>query len=576
MSLAYVLNTAWMWKCRGQLRAFHRAARDVAHTQAAELKEIIARNHATTFGRAHRFERIGTPREFQDHVPLSDYESYAESMHRIASGERNVLTRERVRLLEPTSGTSGGEKLIPYTSSLARQFQRAVASWVADLMLRRPAVRHGRAYWSISPALGPTRTTSGGIPIGFDDDTAYLGRLERSAARRLLAVPPSIARMADIENFRYTTLLHLVQADDLVLISIWSPTFLSVLLQSFEEWGDRMCYDLRNGSLSLPNRKSTDLVGPMKPGRPANVKRANELELIFRSHEPLAEKLRRVWPHLALISCWTDATAASYVNEIQRLFPTVEIQPKGLLATEGVVSVPLVGRDGAALALRSHFFEFSKVDAEGIDHGATDNCLLAHELSAGGSYRVILTTAGGLYRYQLHDVVEVVGFEQECPLLRFIGKSDRIADLVGEKLGEPHVRGVLARTFSEHGIEPSFSLVIPVVGQSPHYRLYIQGKNLLHSPSLRISLANAVQSGLEENPYYRQAIQLRQLLPLEVRLLDPSGKPGWLVYEQGCLSQGQKVGDIKPTALASQTGWFDEFEPLTTSANTHSHSHLSS
>src|SRR5207245_7561134 len=99
-------------------------------------------------------------------------------------------------------------KLIPYTATLRRQFQRAVAAWVHDLFRRRPAVRNGRAYWSISPAFGPPRRTAGGLPIGFDDDAAYLGTLERWAVRRVLAVPAEVALLADLETLRYSTLVH--------------------------------------------------------------------------------------------------------------------------------------------------------------------------------------------------------------------------------------------------------------------------------------------------------------------------------------------------------------------------------
>ena len=186
--------------------------------------------------------------------------------------------------------------------------------------------------------------------------------------------------------------------------------------------------------------------------------------------------------------------------EVQALFPSVEIQPKGLLATEGCVSFPLVEQTGAALALRSHFFEFEEVDDSTTEHGSSGNCRLAHELSRGGRYRVVLTTSGGLYRYQLHDVVEVVGFEKQCPLLRFLGKADRVSDLVGEKLGEPHVRDALNRAFSAHAISPRFCLVVPVAGQPPHYRLYLQGSELVGRPELPGSMASVVQTGLEDNP----------------------------------------------------------------------------
>ena len=43
-----------------------------------------------------------------------------------------------------------------------------------------------------------------------------------------------------------------------------------------------------------------------------------------------------------------------------------------------------------------------------------------------------LTTAGGLYRYQLRDEVDVVGFYQQCPLIRFAGKSDALDEAISK------------------------------------------------------------------------------------------------------------------------------------------------
>ena len=145
-----------------------------------------------------------------------------------------------------------------------------------------------------------------------------------------------------------------------------------------------------------------------------------------------------------------------FLPALRELFPGVEIQPKGLLATEGFVSFPLGDRPGAALALRCHFFEFEEL-------GGNARCRLAHELDRGGRYRVVLTTAGGLYRYQLRDEVEVVGFLRQCPLLRFLGKGDATSDLVGEKLAEPHVRAVLDRLFAAQSLQPPFALLVPVL-----------------------------------------------------------------------------------------------------------------
>ena len=453
MSTAWLLNTAWMLSCAREAARFHRATRQVAETQSELLADILRANRDTQFGRGLDFGRIRNPRDYQRAVPPSRYEDYEDPIKRIADGAPNVLTREPVTLLEPTSGTTGGEKLIPYTASLRRQFQRAVAAWVADLFGASGRAPRPRLLVAVA---GPGTAAAHGRRHSYRlrGRRRLSRRVEQVAVRRLLVAPPSLARLTDLDAFRYGTLYSLLCADDLALISVWSPTFLTALFNHFEEWQDRLCADIARGS---PQREKPD------------PRRAAALNLILRSCLSLSEKLRLVWPRLALISCWADGSPAGFLPELRALLPAVEVQPKGLLATEGVVSLPLVGCEGAALAIRSHFFEFE--EAETPD----GRFRLAHELDRGGRYRVVLTTGGGLYRYALRDEVKVAGFIRQCPLLRFLGKCDRVSDLIGEKLAEAHVRAVLDRLFAAAGLQPRFALLAPAPGRPPRYRLYLQG-----------------------------------------------------------------------------------------------------
>jgi hypothetical protein len=557
MIVAYWLNTAWMWKCRRELGAFQRAAASVAESQAARLGEIIAPNRATEFGRAHDFSAIDSVESFQRRVPLANHDSFRDAIERIGAGAPALLTAQPVCLLEPTSGSMGGEKLIPYNAALRGEFQRGIAAWLGDLLRAYPAVRRGRAYWSISPALGVGRKTSGGIPIGFDDDSAYLGGLERFALDRLLAAPADLARMADVNNFRYCTLLHLLAAKDLALISIWSPTFLTTLLDQLDAWGERIVRDLRDGSLTLPNPLGDSV--NVQNSRRTQRQRAIELDGILLSSLPLGEKFRRIWPQLPLISCWADASSRRYVGALRELFPDVHFQPKGLLATEAFVSFPLVGRAGAALALRSHFFEFIEQDGARIH--------LAHQLELGVRYEVVVTTGGGLYRYRLGDIVEVVGYENHCPLLRFIGRTGNVSDLVGEKLHEAHVQKVVDEAFAAYGLTPRFALMAPVDNGRRGYCLYLQGLDRALSRQSIDALADTIESGLASNPYYGQAVRLGQLSKLQVELLAPDGATGWSIYERECLARGQKLGDIKPALLHDWPGWHERLTPLAIDRN---------
>jgi hypothetical protein len=550
----WLLNTAWTLKCSREAAAFASASRRVAETQSRLLCEILAANRDTEFGRRHRFEAITGAGSYQERVPPATYDDFAGSIRRIAAGGTNILTSEPVRLLEPTSGTTGGEKLVPYTDGLRRQFQRGVAAWIHDLFRRRPAIRGGRAYWSVSPWFGPRRRSPGGLLIGFDDDAAYLGRIEQFALRRLLVAPGELARLPQLESFRYCTLLHLLAAADLTMISVWSPTFLTALLAPLESWKERLCRDLREGTARPPTPLSPETAALLRPFRGADPRRADCVARALRAPAQSAERLGLIWPRLALISCWADAAAAGYAAELRTHFPGIEILPKGLLSTEAFVSLPLFGRDGAALSVRSHFFEFE-------ESGSTA-CRLAHELERGGRYRVVTTTAGGLYRYQLRDEVEVTGHFNECPLIRFIGKSDATSDLVGEKLAEPHVRAMLDRCIAAREIHARFMLLAPVTDQPARYRLYIQAPGLTGDSPLLERLRKDLEEGLMENPYYRHAVALGQLAPAEVSALDPEGVSAWLLFEKRCLADGARCGNIKPVALDRRSGWPQIFEAL--------------
>src|SRR5260370_21597060 len=115
MSLAGWLNTLWMRKCRPALRAFRTASRRLAATQTAILRGIVRQNRDTEFGRAHGFAAVTDPRDYQRRVPLVHYDDLAAAVRRIAAGAPNVLTHERGRLLDPTSGRTVADELIRYT-----------------------------------------------------------------------------------------------------------------------------------------------------------------------------------------------------------------------------------------------------------------------------------------------------------------------------------------------------------------------------------------------------------------------------------------------------------------------------
>lgn len=541
-------NGLWLLLSLRSALAFHHALGDVAGTQSRLLLRILRRNSHTEFGRRYGLRSIRSVAEYQDRVPLSTYDDYQDMIGRIGEGRGHVLTHDPVQLLEPTSGSTAPTKLIPYTAELKAEFQRGIAPWVVDLYRHEPRLLWGQAYWSITPAGRQTEHTVGGIPVGFEEDSEYLGGIQRFLVQPIMAVPPSVRLIEDMAAFRYVTLLFLLRSPSLALISVWNPTFLILLVEGLPMWWPRLADDIAHGTLSPPGPLPSDLSAKLGAFNRPDPRRATEIQTVFGSERDQGKIHARLWTHLRVISCWMNSSAAMYVPQVVRLFPQVRLQGKGLIATEGFVSFPLENREGAVVAIRSHFFEFLPADG-----GPTR---LAHELELGRCYSLILTTGGGLYRYQLHDRVQVVGHMGDCPQILFLGKEAHISDLFGEKVNEGHLQQALASLLSRLHLTPSFVMVACEAEDNRYaYTLFIESRG---EPEERLrTLGRELEATLQENYQYRYCRDLGQLEPLRVFRIERGALE---TYFTRCQRHGQRAGDVKPLLLQRLNGWAGAFE----------------
>ena len=388
-------------------------------------------------------------------------------------------------MFEPTSGSSSAAKLIPYTAPFRAEYQRAIRTWIHDIFTTHPAIRRGSTYWSISPlARSGSSLTPGGIPIGFGSDAEYLGRFERWASAKSFAVPPQAALTSNLEECLDFTCHHLRSARNLAFISVWSPTF---------------------------------------------------LELIF---DRLDADPAELWPNLSLVSCWADASSAPAAEKLRARLPNIPLQPKGLLATEGVVTIPLSRfRNEKVLAVTSHFYEFAPL------HGGQPK--LAHQLEPGAEYTILLTTAAGLYRYRLGDRVRVTGFAEATPTLEFIGREGGVSDLCGEKLNPAFVADVL-RNLRGPYLPPGIFAMLAPAQNADSYILFAES-----TPDPK-GLADALDSALGQNPHYAYARNLGQLDPPQIATVGKDAAEKHLIR---CIELGMRAGDVKPPSLDPRHDW---------------------
>jgi hypothetical protein len=529
---ATIANSLWFASNLSALMRFQRALNHPTKTQMQLLHGYIAQNADTAYGKTHGFGEIKTYEEFSQRVPLVNYDDMKSWIERIMRGENHVLTSETVTHLIPTSGSSGARKLIPFTGGLQREFNRAIGPWGADIYRRHPSVALGTAYWSISPAIQIQDTESSAVPIGFDDDSSYLGGARKCLVDAAMAVPSELRMVADMEQFRYLTLLCLLRQKDLRLISIWHPSFLSLLLDALPACWEDLLHDIESGRC----RFSDSL--PMAVLRSLNLRPMPQHAKELKKADPT--KPETLWPFLKAISCWGDGNAELSIADLQCRFPNTSIQRKGLIATEAIVTIPF--SDSRPLAVRSHFFEF--VDDQGRIH-------LAHELRKDETYEIVVTTSGGLWRYQLHDEVQVTGFTGKTPTLKFLGRKGNVSDRFGEKLSEVFVAQAVHELLANLPTPPCFTLLAPDENHSGCcYTFYIQG-------AVQHELAKFLDVLLMKNPHYAWCRKLGQLQMPRLYHIKNGGYETFLENE---VSNGRRLGEIKPCLLSPKTGWSRCFE----------------
>lgn len=511
-----IWNKLWLLSQKSAFQEFLSHKDQVEGFQKVKLASLISNNKNTQFGKDHSFEIIHNYQDYIKNVPIiEDFQSIQKYIDAISFGENNVLTADKVLFFESTSGTTTHQKLIPYTNALKKEFQIAVSVWMHSLQQEFPKVFEGKAYWSISPQLKERGITDAGISIGITSDTDYFNPFVAYLLKQIMAVNHDDFHHSDAHEFYLNTSRQLLACEDLSFISVWSPNF-------FLQLHDFML-------TNLEEILDTNKISSSRKKYVKNAQKDHFWSIVF--------------PRLAVISCWTDAQAEIWMPSLKRIIGSISLQAKGLLSTEAVVSIPMY-RQGNVLSYTAHFYEFRCVETEKI--------YLAHELMMHDMYEVIVTTGGGLYRYNTHDVVLCEGYFGQIPKLKFCGRKGDVSDLVGEKLDVtslyPFFGDLIDKNQKIHGIFISSQRT----EKQASYEVLVECE-----PDLELfAFKNIIEIFLMKNPYYQQAKLLRQLGELKVTKKARGFSKS--VFEQYKTTKNMKDGDVKLPILLTES-WMQTF-----------------
>jgi hypothetical protein len=159
---------------------------------------------------------------------------------------------------------------------------------------------------------------------------------------------------------------------------------------------------------------------------------------------------------------------------------------------------------------------------------------------------MLVTTSAGLYRYNMNDLLEITGFYNQFPTIKFIQKVNGTISLTGEKLHERQFIEAVHETEKKTGkIAPFFvGFADP---QKSNYKFYYEFAN----QDISITEAEEFTAYLDRclqdyNPEYREKRASNRVKAPETALLGPES---FERFKATCINRGYRDGQFKLNLL---------------------------
>lgn len=525
------------------VRRFFAGQKNAQLAQNERLMRIVRNNCDTAFGRKHNFASIKNYEDFKSFVPPSTYEDLEPYIEKSMRGEPRQLTVESPFMFATTSGTTARAKFIPITAEHLRDYTHAFQVHNYHLIEDFPAAASGK--FLIIASNDEEGRTSGNLPYGAV--SGLLNKRQSAVVRRHFALPYEICKVKEVDA-KYYLLLRAALVQRVTALLGCNPSSFLLLADQLRDNAARLIKDIFDGTIdqSVVGSVPEPVLAAFAPYMKANHQRARQLDKILNANGKLLPL--DVFPDAGVLSCWKGGSMGFYLSQLKEYYGDLAVRDFGYMASEGRGTVPIANSGAAGpLALTSHFFEFVE---ESELSSSSPRFMLAHELEVGRRYFIYFTTAAGLYRYNINDLIEVEGKLLGAPLVSFVRKGGGVSSITGEKLTEEQVLGALSRTFQTLDMDAIRHFTTEVVPERPPYYLCYAEVDGVMAAALRESFLNVFDSCLRAaNPEYEDKRASKRLGPPQIQLLAPGT---YARIRQQRVMEGAPEAQVKIPLLSPQ------------------------
>lgn len=455
--------------------------------QEVLLLSLVDTAKKTLFGREHDFENITSVKDFQEKVPVADYEDLKPYIERVKKGQANILWTDTPEYFAKTSGTTSGSKYIPISKE-GMPFQIKGA---------QSALFHYIAKKNNADFVKGKMIFLQGSPELEDNFGIKTGRLSGIVAHH-------------IPNYLQKNRL---------------PSWETNVMEDWEAKVDKIVEETEKENMTL--------ISGIPPW----------LIMYFEKlTEKNGKKIKQIFPNLQLIVTG-GVNYEPYRDKMEELLGGKVDIVQTFPASEGFFAYQDDYTKEGLLLLTNHgiFYEFIPLEEYGKPNAKR---LTLKEIELNKDYALILTTNSGLWAYSIGDVVRFIDKNPHRILVS--GRTKHFTSAFGEHVIAFEVEEAIKATLEKLPAQITEFHLAPQVNPTeglPYHEWFIEFEK---EPENLEAFKNELDDQLRKrNTYYDDLVSGNILQRLHISKLTKNA------FTEYAKSQGKLGGQNKIPRLAN-------------------------
>jgi hypothetical protein len=424
---------------------------------AENLHTILEENANTEIGKKYGFSTIRDVSEYQQRVPLSEYKDYAADVERMIAGEQNVLTAYPLASFCQSSGTEGLRKFIPITYRGLERYSDYIEHFKKSVIIENGM---GKRFFINLFRTDLNHDMESNLILseiyyrylmeeGFLDIETFAGGKE------------TLFSTGCGETFYVKAWVALLTEDIVVIESIFLYDQL-LFFQYLEKHWREILNDIRRKNIP-ENKKIPVGIRETLLNMSSSEKRLNEIEeQCAAGFENIAPRL---WRGLKVLSGISNKNYFAEDDALKRYCHNIPIHYFAYVASECHLGVARENGDYSYIMMpNSAFVEYLPYGKKYTD---SEKTYLPNELKKGELYEVVITNFCGFYHYRLGDIVLVVDFCHESPVVEIMFRKGLVVNIAGEKMTASQLEKAVMTMKSSEGVNITEYSIASVEGEVP-------------------------------------------------------------------------------------------------------------